>query len=111
MMVCYVAVPSRLTGMKTTYSRRDKLAATAVSGAIGAVVCTPRYVLGRIGLLMLGSRALLIPGIVLFVAGLMLEAGATSAVKAKQDERQARLRAPSPWRSSDMPRSFPPGAG
>ena len=63
MMVCYVAIPSRLIGMKATQSKRDKLAATAVGGVIGAVVCTPPYALGRVGLLMLGSRALLIPGL------------------------------------------------
>ena len=28
MMICYVAVPARLIGMKTRYSKRDKLAAT-----------------------------------------------------------------------------------
>jgi hypothetical protein len=82
MMVCYVAVPARLIGMKTTYSKRDKLTATVVGGAIGAVVCTPPYVLGRIGLIMLGSRALLVPGIILIVIGLTLQAGATGAVKA-----------------------------
>jgi len=85
MMVCYVAVPSRLIGIKagrSGYSKRDKLTATAVGGVIGAVVCTPPYLLGRVGLLMLGSRALLIPGIVVFLAGLMLQAGTTSAVKA-----------------------------
>src|SRR6202022_1979763 len=37
MMVCYVAVPARLIGVKTTYSKRDKLTATAVGGALGAV--------------------------------------------------------------------------
>ena len=57
MMVCYVAVPSRLIGMKTTFSKRDKLAASVVGGAVGAVVCTPPYVLGRVGLVMLGSSA------------------------------------------------------
>ena len=82
MMVCYVAVPARLIGMKTTHSRRDKLTATAVGGAIGAVVCAPGYVLGRIGILMLGSSALLIPGIIVLAIGLTLEAGTTSAVKA-----------------------------
>jgi hypothetical protein len=82
MMVAYVAVPSRLIGVKPTHSRRDKLAAAAVGGAIGAVICTPPYLLGRIGLLMLGSRALFIPGIVVFLAGLTLQAGTTSAVKA-----------------------------
>jgi hypothetical protein len=82
MMVCYVAVPARLIGMKTTYSKRDKLAASAVGGAIGAVVCTPPYVLGRLGLLMLGSHTFFIAGCVVFAIGLTLQAGATGAVKA-----------------------------
>ena len=81
MMVCYVAVPSRLIGFKPKQSRRDKLAATAVGGAVGAVICTPPYVLGRIGLLMLGSHVLFIPGVILFAIGLTLQAGATGAVK------------------------------
>ena len=82
MMICYVAVPARLIGVKTSGSKRDKLTLTAVGGAISAVVCTPPYALGRIGLLMLGSRALFIPGIIIIAVGLTLEAGATSAVKA-----------------------------
>lgn len=82
MMVCYVAVPSRLVGMTSTQSRRDKLAASAVSGVIGAVVCTPPYLLGRAGILMLGIRALFIPGIIVFTSGLALQTGATTAVKA-----------------------------
>jgi len=82
MMLCYVAVPSRLIGMKTTYSKRDKLTASAVGGAIGAVVCTPPYVLARIGLIMLGSHTLFIPGIIVLAIGLTLQAGATGAVKA-----------------------------
>jgi hypothetical protein len=81
MMLCYVAVPARLIGMKTTHSKRDKLAASAVGGAIGAVICTPPYVLGRVGLLMLGSNTLFILGIIVFAVGLTLQAGATGAVK------------------------------
>jgi hypothetical protein len=81
MMLCYVAVPARLIGMKTTHSRRDKLAASVVAGAIGAVVCTPPYVLGRVGLLMLGSSTLFILGVIVFAVGLTLQAGATGAVK------------------------------
>jgi len=82
MMVCYVAVPARLIGMKTTYSKRDKLAASAMGGAIGAVVCTPPYALGRVGLLLLGSSTFFPLGIILFITGLTLQAGATGAVKA-----------------------------
>jgi hypothetical protein len=82
MMVCYVAVPSRLIGMKPHQSKRDKLTASAVGGAVGAVICTPPYVLGRIGLLMIGSHTLFILGVILFAVGLTLQAGATGAVKA-----------------------------
>jgi hypothetical protein len=81
MMVCYVAVPSRLIGVTPTSSRRDKLAASAVGGALGAVVCTPPYLLARGGILMLGVPALLIPGIVVLTVGVTLQAGATGAVK------------------------------
>jgi hypothetical protein len=82
MMVSYVAVPARLIGAKPTGSRRDRLAAGAVGGALSATVCTPPYLLGRLGLLMLGSKALLIPGIFVFAIGITLQAGATGAVRA-----------------------------
>ena len=81
MMVCYVAVPSRLIGVKPNASRRDRLTASAVGGALGAVVCTPPYALARVGILMLGSRALFIPGILVVTVGVTLQAGATGAVK------------------------------
>jgi hypothetical protein len=82
MMVCYVGVPARLVGVKPTQSRRDKLTASAVGGVVGAIVCTPSYVLGRVGLIMLGSHTLFILGCVLFAVGLILQAGTTGAVKA-----------------------------
>jgi hypothetical protein len=82
MMVCYVAVPSRLIGVKPAASRRDRLAASAVSGAVGVVVCTPPYLLGRVGILMLGVKALFIPGLVVVAFAATFQAGATGAVKA-----------------------------
>jgi hypothetical protein len=81
MMISYVAVPARLIGIKPSPSRRDKLASTAVGGALGAIVCTPPYLLGRIGILMLGSKYLFIPGIIVLTAGVTLQAGATGAVR------------------------------
>ena len=42
--------------MKTAHSKRAKLTLTAVGGAISAVVCTPPYALGRIGLLLPGRQ-------------------------------------------------------
>ena len=82
MMISYVTVPSRLIGVKTTRSRRDKFTAAAVGGALGAVVCTPPYLLGRVGILMLGSNTLFILGIILLSVGGTLEAGTEGAVKA-----------------------------
>jgi hypothetical protein len=82
MMVCYVSVPSRLIGARNTMSKRDKLTASAVGGALGAMVCAPPYAIGRVGILMLGSRVLFVPGIFLVALGVTLQAGATSAVKA-----------------------------
>lgn len=81
MMVCYVAVPARLIGIRPTTSKRDKMTATVVGGIVGGVVCAPPYALGRVGLIMLGSSALVIPGAILFAIGLTLQAGATGAVK------------------------------
>lgn len=82
LMLCYVAVPARLIGGKPRQSRRERLTTSAVGGAIGATVCTPPYLLGRLGLLMLGSKLLLIPGILVLAVGITLQAGATGAVRA-----------------------------
>jgi hypothetical protein len=82
LMLCYVLVPSRLIGSKRHYSRRDKLLTTTLGGVLSATVCTPPYLLGRIGLLMLGTKWLLIPAIVVLAVAATLQAGATGAVRA-----------------------------
>jgi hypothetical protein len=82
MMVSYVALPARLIGVKPRQSTRDKLTTSAIGGLLGATVCTPPYLIGRLGILMLGSKALLIPGVVVLSFGVTLHAGATGAVRA-----------------------------
>ena len=82
MMLTYVTLPARIVGVRPRGSRRDKLAATAVGGALGALICTPPYLLGRLGILLLGSHVLFVLGIILLVVGFTLQAGATGAVKA-----------------------------
>jgi uncharacterized membrane protein len=82
MMLTYVTVPARIVGIKPTGSRRDKMAAALIGGTLGAIVCAPAYLIGRTGILLLGSNALLALGIILLTLGLTLQAGATSAVKA-----------------------------
>ena len=71
-----------MVGLQSTYSKRDKLSATVVGGVVGAVVCTPAYAIGRIGILMLGSKTLFALGVILLVIGFTLQAGATGAIKA-----------------------------
>ena len=83
MMLTYVTVPARIVGIKPGGSRRDKLAASVIGGTLGAIVCTPPYVIGRIGILLLGSQTVVFAiGVALLVLGLTLQAGATGAVKA-----------------------------
>jgi hypothetical protein len=82
MMLTYVAVPARIVGVKPVGSRRDKIAAAAIGGTLGALVCAPAYVIGRIGILLLGSHVLFALGVVLLVVGFTLQAGASGAVKA-----------------------------
>jgi uncharacterized membrane protein len=85
MMVSYVAVPARLIGAKPPkQTKRDKLASTAVGGALSMTVCTPPYLLGRLGILALGSSAVgvFILGLFAVSLGVTLQAGATGAVRA-----------------------------
>ena len=82
MMVTYVAVPARLIGVKSERSKRDKLTASAVGGAVGAVVCTPPFALGRVAILLLGSHTFRYLAILLLVVAVVLQTGATSSVKA-----------------------------
>jgi hypothetical protein len=103
MMVSYVAVPSRLIGAKRPkQSKRDKLSGAAVGGALSAAVCTPPYLLGRLGILMLGSSAtlVLLLGIVVVSLGVTLQAGATGAVRAIKMSANLAARPP-PRRASE----------
>ncbi|MGN6217823.1 MAG: hypothetical protein ACTHN7_12870 [Solirubrobacterales bacterium] len=82
LMVTYVAVPARLIGASRQHSPRERLSAATIGAAIGLLVSAPPYLLGRIGLLMLGSKLLFVPGIAFLAVGAILQAGATGAVKA-----------------------------
>jgi hypothetical protein len=82
MMITYVAVPARILGVKSDRSRRDKLTATAIGGAVGAVVCSPPYLMGRVGIILLGTRTFFVVGVVLLVIAVPLQTGAVTATKA-----------------------------
>jgi len=82
MMVTYVALPARLAGIKSNQSFKEKAKTSAVGGTLGAVICAPPYALARVGILMLGVKALVIPGVIILIIGITLQVGATSSVKA-----------------------------
>ncbi len=82
MMLTYVTIPARIVGIKSNHSRRDKLAATAIGGAVGAILCSPPYLLGRTGIILLGIRHLFVLGVVLIVIAVPLQTGAVTATKA-----------------------------
>ena len=83
MMVAYVAVPARLIGVTPPErSRRDRLTASALGGAVGAVVCAPPFALGRVAILMLGSHTFRYLALLLLIIAVVLQTGATSSVKA-----------------------------
>ena len=82
LMFAYVAIPSRLLGLQANQSRRDKISAAAVGGALGAIICSPPYLLGRIAILMIGSHTFFYLAIVILAVAVVLQTGATSAVKA-----------------------------
>lgn len=85
LMFSYVAVPSRILGvgdLGPRYGRRDRVIATAIGGILGAIVCTPPYLLGRLGIVMLGVRSLIVPAVVMLIVGFGLQAGASGSVRA-----------------------------
>ena len=82
MMLLYVMIPARLIGSKAKVSRRDKLTATLIVGTASAVICTPPYALGRLGVSLLNSHSLFVVGVALAVLGFALQAAAHGTVKA-----------------------------
>jgi hypothetical protein len=117
MMVCYVAVPARIVGVRTaktanpTLSGRDKMAAAAVSGAFGTVLCAPPYVIARIGIVLLGSQDLFGLGVALLVLGLILQAGVTGAVKAVKVSAKLLVGQSPHKRDDQLPVGRPPATG
>jgi hypothetical protein len=82
LMVVYLSLPSRLLRIERISSRRDRLAASALGGLLATVVATPPYLISRLGVLMLGSSLLVIPGYLFLTVGVVLQASGTGAVRA-----------------------------
>jgi hypothetical protein len=81
LMVSYIAIPSRLTGLVPAHSRRDKWAASAIVATLSAIICLPPYLLGRAGVGLMGIRGLFLLGVIILTVGVALHAGASGAVK------------------------------
>jgi hypothetical protein len=71
-----------LLRVDTRRSGRDRLAASALGALLSAVVSAPFYVLSRLGVLMLGSSLLVVPGYALLTLGVLLQVNGVGAVRA-----------------------------
>lgn len=104
LMLTYVLIPTRLVGVKSTHSRRDTLAATAIGGVVGAAVCLPPYFLGRVAVLMLESHILGVLAIFILLVAAALQTGATSSIKAIKMSAKLAVKTP----VVDEPTAAPP---
>jgi hypothetical protein len=83
MMATYVTVPAALVGVRSERpAAREQITATAVGGAMSAVLCSPPYALGRLGIVLLGTSHFFAVGLVLLIIAVPIQAGAVSATKA-----------------------------
>jgi uncharacterized membrane protein len=97
MMMTYVTVPARIIGVKPPGTVVEKMGAAALGGTMSAIVCAPAYIIGRIGILLLGSKSLFPLAVALLVVGFALLSGATGAVKAiKMSAKLAAGQVPAP---------------
>ncbi len=83
MLISFVAVPARIIGVKPQkLPPKQSLGRVAVGGTLSAVAMGPGYLLGRIGLILLGLQHLHVLGFALLSVGTALYAAGMSSVKA-----------------------------
>jgi hypothetical protein len=83
MMATYVTIPAALVGVRSERrTPREQISTTAVGGAMSAVLCSPPYALGRLGIVLLGTSHFFAVGLVLLIIAVPIQAGAVSATKA-----------------------------
>ncbi|HUA11321.1 MAG TPA: hypothetical protein VMA83_04895 [Solirubrobacteraceae bacterium] len=82
LMICYVAVPARVVGVRKGYRQQEKWTVSLVGSAVGVMVEAPAYLLGRLGILLLGVKGLRVVGGVMIAVAVVLQVGATGAVRA-----------------------------
>lgn len=82
MTITFVALPARILGIqRQKLPPREAIGRVAAGGALSAVAMGPGFVMGRIGLLLLGFRGLQAVGFVLLTIGATLYAAGMSSVK------------------------------
>ena len=83
MMISFVAIPARIIGVKSQkLSHKEAIAHAAVGGSLSAVAMAPGYLLGRVGLILLGLQHFHVLGFVMLSIGTALYAAGMSSVKA-----------------------------
>lgn len=83
MVISYVAVPARIIGVKSRrLPRKEAIGRAAAGGTLSAVAMAPGYLLGRVGLILLGLQHFHLLGFVMLSIGTALYAAGMSSVKA-----------------------------
>ena len=77
----FVALPLWLVGIRPREDRRTKITRSVTTGVLGGVASAPGFLLNRVGLLLLGTHALWILGIVFVSVGAVLHVTASSSVR------------------------------
>jgi hypothetical protein len=83
MLISFVAVPARILGVKKQQKLppREALGRAAAGGTLSAVAMAPGFLLGRIGLILLGLQHFHVLGFALLSIGTALYAAGMSSVK------------------------------
>jgi hypothetical protein len=83
MLISFVAVPARIIGVtRAKLPPKEALGRAAAGGTLSAVAMAPGFLLGRIGLILLGLHHFHIIGFVMLSIGTALYAAGMSSVKA-----------------------------
>jgi hypothetical protein len=83
MVISFVAIPARIIGVKSQkLSRKEAIGRAAVGGSLSAVAMAPGYLLGRVGLILLGMQHFHVLGFAMLSIGTALYAAGMSSVKA-----------------------------
>jgi hypothetical protein len=112
MLISFVAVPARIIGVKRQkLPPKEAVGRVAAGGTLSAVAMAPGFLVGRIGLILLGLQHFHILGFVMLSIGTALYAAGMSSVKAVKLTMKLTPKAPTKPPAAAEPSARPVGLG